>query len=170
MMLESPGRVRVLSELVPLQNAAPAASTNTPTLFPHNIGLGAMCDPALMRRIGEVTATEMRLAWLGGPSGSFALASTKIMDLSRESNGAFAIEIDMRVDRLDAHPLLLRMGCGAYCGAQVDIFPAVRSFIGKGWQTLSVPLSCFAKAGVGRNALQNLIGPSAFGATGQLCH
>jgi beta-glucosidase len=90
----------------------------------------------------------VRLAWLGGPSGSFALASTKIMDLSRESNGALAIEMNMRVDRLDANPLLLRMGCGANCGAQIDISRALRSVIGKGWQTLSVPLSCFAKAGV----------------------
>jgi beta-glucosidase len=28
------------------------------TLFPHNIGLGAMRDPALVRRIGEATAVE----------------------------------------------------------------------------------------------------------------
>ena len=30
------------------------------TLFPHNVGLGAAHDPELMRRIGEVTAAEMR--------------------------------------------------------------------------------------------------------------
>jgi len=30
------------------------------TLFPHNIGLGAAHDPDLIRRIGEVTAAEMR--------------------------------------------------------------------------------------------------------------
>ncbi|HXJ13311.1 MAG TPA: glycoside hydrolase family 3 N-terminal domain-containing protein [Candidatus Limnocylindrales bacterium] len=30
------------------------------TLFPHNIGLGAAHDPDLLRRIGEVTAAEMR--------------------------------------------------------------------------------------------------------------
>lgn len=30
------------------------------TIFPHNIGLGATGDPALVKRIGEVTATEMR--------------------------------------------------------------------------------------------------------------
>lgn len=29
------------------------------TIFPHNIGLGAMRDPALVRKIGEVTAKEM---------------------------------------------------------------------------------------------------------------
>lgn len=30
------------------------------TLFPHNIGLGAAHDPGLIRRIGEVTAAEVR--------------------------------------------------------------------------------------------------------------
>ncbi|HUP44122.1 MAG TPA: glycoside hydrolase family 3 N-terminal domain-containing protein [Thermoanaerobaculia bacterium] len=30
------------------------------TLFPHNVGLGAMRNPDLMKRIGEVTAREMR--------------------------------------------------------------------------------------------------------------
>lgn len=34
------------------------------TIFPHNIGLGAMRDPELMRRIGEVTAVEMRVTGL----------------------------------------------------------------------------------------------------------
>ncbi|MBJ7501084.1 MAG: exo 1,3/1,4-beta-D-glucan glucohydrolase [Sphingopyxis sp.] len=34
------------------------------TLFPHNIGLGAARNPALMERIGEVTATEMRVTGL----------------------------------------------------------------------------------------------------------
>lgn len=34
------------------------------TLFPHNIGLGAMRDPALVRRIGAVAAREMRVTGL----------------------------------------------------------------------------------------------------------
>jgi beta-glucosidase len=34
------------------------------TLFPHNIGLGAMRNPELMRKIGEVTAIEMRVSGL----------------------------------------------------------------------------------------------------------
>jgi beta-glucosidase len=34
------------------------------TLFPHNIGLGAMRNPMLMRKIGEVTAIEMRVTGL----------------------------------------------------------------------------------------------------------
>lgn len=34
------------------------------TLFPHNIGLGAARNPALMEKIGEVTAIEMRVTGL----------------------------------------------------------------------------------------------------------
>jgi beta-glucosidase len=34
------------------------------TLFPHNIGLGAMRDPPLLRRIGEITALEVRVTGL----------------------------------------------------------------------------------------------------------
>ena len=41
------------------------------TLFPHNIGLGAMRDPALMRKIGAATALEMRVTgidWTFAPT------------------------------------------------------------------------------------------------------
>ncbi|HYL03210.1 MAG TPA: glycoside hydrolase family 3 protein [Steroidobacteraceae bacterium] len=34
------------------------------TIFPHNIGLGAARDPALIRRIGEITALEVRVTGL----------------------------------------------------------------------------------------------------------
>ena len=39
------------------------------TLFPHNVGLGAMRDPALVRRIGAATAEEVRVT---GMDWSFA--------------------------------------------------------------------------------------------------
>jgi beta-glucosidase len=41
------------------------------TIFPHNIGLGAARDPALVRKIGEATALEVRstgLDWTFGPT------------------------------------------------------------------------------------------------------
>ena len=41
------------------------------TLFPHNIGLGAMRNPELMRRIGRATAVEMRVTgidWTFAPT------------------------------------------------------------------------------------------------------
>ncbi|HEX3653163.1 MAG TPA: glycoside hydrolase family 3 protein [Rhizomicrobium sp.] len=41
------------------------------TIFPHNIGLGAMRDPALLRKIGEITAIETRVTgqdWIFAPT------------------------------------------------------------------------------------------------------
>ena len=41
------------------------------TLFPHNVGLGAMRNPALIRRIGEATAAEVRstgMEWTFAPT------------------------------------------------------------------------------------------------------
>ncbi|HYG06719.1 MAG TPA: exo 1,3/1,4-beta-D-glucan glucohydrolase [Stenotrophomonas sp.] len=41
------------------------------TLFPHNIGLGAMRNPALIRKIGEITAAETRttgMEWTFAPT------------------------------------------------------------------------------------------------------
>ena len=45
------------------------------TIFPHNTGLGATRDPALIRRIGEITAREVRvtgLDWAFSPSAAVA--------------------------------------------------------------------------------------------------
>ncbi|MBO9712988.1 MAG: glycoside hydrolase family 3 C-terminal domain-containing protein [Sphingomonas sp.] len=47
------------------------ANVNGATIFPHNVGLGAMHDPKLMRRIGEVTAAETAasgIEWAFGPT------------------------------------------------------------------------------------------------------
>ena len=45
------------------------------TIFPHNIGLGAARDPELIRRIGEITALEVRvtgLDWAFSPTVAVA--------------------------------------------------------------------------------------------------
>ena len=45
------------------------------TIFPHNIGLGATHDPELVRRIGEITALEVRvtgLDWAFSPTVAVA--------------------------------------------------------------------------------------------------
>ena len=48
------------------------------TLFPHNIGLGAAHDPALVRRIAEATAVEIRAT---GQEWTFAPTTTVPQDL-----------------------------------------------------------------------------------------
>ncbi len=48
------------------------------TLFPHNIGLGAMRDPDLVRRIGEITAQEIRVT---GQDWTFAPTIAVVRDV-----------------------------------------------------------------------------------------
>lgn len=67
-----PGGVAVLwgADAVHGHNNIPGA-----TVFPHNIGLGAARDPQLVRRIGEITALEVRvtgLDWAFSPSAAVA--------------------------------------------------------------------------------------------------
>jgi beta-glucosidase len=68
----SPGGLAVLwgTDAVHGHNNIPGA-----TLFPHNIGLGAARDPRLIRRIGEITALEVRvtgLDWVFSPTVAVA--------------------------------------------------------------------------------------------------
>jgi beta-glucosidase len=57
----APGAVPILwaTDAVHGDNNIPGA-----TVFPHNIGLGAARDPALLRRIGAITALEVRVTGL----------------------------------------------------------------------------------------------------------
>lgn len=80
-----------------------------------------------------------RFVWTG--PGKFALVSASSLDISRESNGDLAIEIDIRADRVAATPVLLSMDAAP----PIDIAPALRN--ARDWQKISVPLSCFAKRG-----------------------
>src|SRR5215470_7116635 len=56
-----PGKNRVVIPLIWATDAVHGHNNvYGATLFPHNIGLGAAHDPDLLRRIGEVTAAEVR--------------------------------------------------------------------------------------------------------------
>jgi beta-glucosidase len=56
-----PGRNRVIIPLIWASDAVHGHNNvYGATLFPHNVGLGAAHDPDLIRRIGEVTAAEVR--------------------------------------------------------------------------------------------------------------
>jgi beta-glucosidase len=68
----SPGGLPLLwgTDAVHGHNNVPGA-----TVFPHNIGLGAAHDPQLIRRIGEITALEVRvtgLDWAFSPTVAVA--------------------------------------------------------------------------------------------------
>jgi beta-glucosidase len=81
-----------------------------------------------------------RFVWTG--KSMMSIASATPLDLSRESNGALAIEIDVRADAVGRDDVLLSVD-----GAKgLSVSAPLRA--SKDWQTISVPLSCFANRGV----------------------
>jgi beta-glucosidase len=91
-----------------------------------------------------------RFVWSGASNATLALVATTPIDISRETNGAVNIELDYRVDALgEGDVKLVSYNEGQKpAGPGLDVTGHLRAAQGKGWQTLSVPLSCFAKAGL----------------------
>ncbi len=108
-----------------------------------------------------------RFLWSGTGSATLAVSSATPLDLSRETNGAVAIEVDYNVNAIGDSPVtLMAYGPnGASAGNGFDIAAQLKAAQGKGWQTLSVPLSCFAKAGLN---MENVQSPIAMKTAGQL--
>lgn len=85
------------------------------------------------------------------------LTASPSLDLSREANGAVAIELDYKVDAFGVGPVkLLAYSDGLKpSGEGIDIGPSLSAAAGNGWKTMSIPLSCFGKAGLDLTKLQS---------------
>lgn len=118
-----------------------AADLINGTVFPHNIGLGATRDSALVRRIGQATAEEM---WAGYIDYNFAPALSVPQDerWGRTYEG-FGEKPELAVDLGAAY---LRGLQGDHFDAEWRITGTVKHFIGdgateKGWDRGDVKLS-----------------------------
>jgi beta-glucosidase len=89
-----------------------------------------------------------RFLWSGKGEGLLALTAGAPIDLSRETNGAVAIEIDYKVDAINGTVTASAYGENLKAANGVELTASFSATAGKGWQTLSIPLSCFAKGGV----------------------
>jgi beta-glucosidase len=89
-----------------------------------------------------------RFVWSGAGPASVVLAQASPLDLSRETNGAVAVEIDLRVDAIGGGSVAaIVYSQDTKDGFETEIGEQLRAIVGKGWQTLSIPLSCFAGKG-----------------------
>jgi len=83
------------------------------------------------------------------PNGGWAfILANPPADLSREATGELSLMFDYRIDELPPGEIQVRMGCGDRCGDGVPVTGAMRRARPGQWQTLIVPLRCFARAGV----------------------
>jgi beta-glucosidase len=139
-----PGKVAVLSEESGL---APGADLPVGTWFDRGkvtpalaLTLPASNDILRSMRVDRNRQEDaLRLIWSGKGSAAMALTANAPLDLSRETNGAVLVEMDYRVETMGDGPVNL---------GNVDVGTLLKSNVGKGWQTLSVPLTCLTKAGL----------------------
>ena len=68
------------------------------------------------------------------------------IDVSRETNGDVLLLVTMRYDQLSNAPIKLSMRCGEGCSGQIAPVALSKLEVGK-WQTVGVPIKCFANAG-----------------------
>jgi len=108
--------------------------------------------PELIEARGADRAAQedsVRLRWTGAGQAVAAIVQDAPVDLSRQSNGDLALELELKVDAPPSAEVSLLMGCGAQCAGG---FP-LRTMLTEAaktakWTRITVPLRCFEKAGV----------------------
>ena len=103
------------------------------------------------------------VAWGGAAPASVLIAGGTPLDLSRETNGAMALAVDLRVDEAPSADVRLGIGCGESCAGSIEISSLLSAESAKQWGTLLVPLSCFRNAGAD---MANVVSPFALETTG----
>jgi beta-glucosidase len=122
------------------------------------VGVGTSADSLRIFAVDRNRQEDSRrVVWAGNNEASLVLSANTPLDLSRETNGAVAIEIDYKVDAIGDGPvrLLAHNADLQASGEGINIEAQLNAARGNGWQTLSIPLSCFAKAGLDMSKLQS---------------
>lgn len=95
----------------------------------------------------QVQEGARRFEFDGSGPATVALSTFEPIDLTRETNGDVMLLLTTRLDAAPNGPISLGMRCGANCSGQIDLGKLSQVKLGA-WQTVGVPLKCFAKAGV----------------------
>jgi beta-glucosidase len=89
-----------------------------------------------------------RFVFDGSGSAAVQITSEGTVDLSREANGDVMLLVRLRRDADAAKDVKVGMACGAGCGGLLPFAETLASLPSGKWQTVGIPLKCFAKAGV----------------------
>ncbi len=89
------------------------------------------------------------LNWSGNGKASASIRTRRSVDLSQLGPlDDLSLNINWRVDQMPSGPMTISMGCGDGCGANLDISKLVADLPAGKWTNSSIPLSCFAGAGL----------------------
>jgi beta-glucosidase len=88
-----------------------------------------------------------RFVFDGSGKATVQITSEGTADLSREANGDVMLLVRLRHDTDAPKDLTLGIRCGAGCGASLPFADTLNGVAAGKWQTVGIPLRCFAKAG-----------------------
>ncbi|MET0356167.1 MAG: glycoside hydrolase family 3 N-terminal domain-containing protein [Cellvibrio sp.] len=109
-----------------------------------NVKASSLQITAVDRNVQE---DARRVQWNGQGSGLVALAVGDRKDFTNYVKENSALIFEIKVDAAPTKSTFLRLGCGSYCASDIDFTKQLTAFSGKGWQTVTVPLSCFPASG-----------------------
>ncbi|MFC3114583.1 glycoside hydrolase family 3 protein [Cellvibrio fontiphilus] len=95
----------------------------------------------------DVQEDARRVVWNGSGQGQVALSVGNRQDFINYVNSDSALVFDIKVDAAPSATSYLRLGCGSYCASDIDLTEKLKGFAGQGWQTVTVPFSCYPNSG-----------------------
>jgi beta-glucosidase len=105
-----------------------------------------------------------RFAWSGAREADVRIMPNKTLDIAREVNGELSLIVQYRVDAKPSAAVTLAMGSPGKTAA-LPVTGILRAAPVGQWQTLAVPLKCFASAGIDQ---QGVTEPFSLSTAGQL--
>jgi beta-glucosidase len=116
---------------------------------------------ATIRNIDRMRQEDTRLVSFSGAGEQFVrLAASQPLDISRETNAQLSLVVDYRVQDGPTAPVRIGME-----GAFVPVTNALKNAPKGAWQTLAIPLGCFARAGAD---MQKITTPFVLNTSGRL--
>ncbi|PKI13879.1 glycoside hydrolase family 3 protein [Colwellia sp. 12G3] len=117
----------------------------------------------------NVQEDARRVVFKGSAKGSVAFTSLHAIDLTAYKKANSILELTVRLpetqDVLAQQGTYVSMGCGEQCLGKVNIAQALSSLKVNQWQTLTIDLQCFEKAGAD---LSKIMSPFALSTEAQL--
>ncbi|MEG3152089.1 exo 1,3/1,4-beta-D-glucan glucohydrolase [Sphingomonas sp. ZT3P38] len=91
---------------------------------------------------------DARTVTWGAAGGTLRISADKPIDIGRETNAQYSIILEYRIDAAPTGPVRIGLQCGNSCEGGVPIAPILRAAPIGQWATLTLPLNCFASAGL----------------------
>jgi beta-glucosidase len=95
----------------------------------------------------QVQEGARRFVFAGGGKGTVQITSEGAVDLSREANGDVMLLVRLRREGDVPKDVKLGVACGAGCVGSVPVAETLGAVPAGTWQTVGIPLKCFAKNG-----------------------